>query len=161
MKRCGEARPGRRAFRLLASLELDHVLKLMQSVEFLLRQLLLVVLRVSEVFLRVLDLLTELVGAEILKRDSGFGEQDKTRFTRVGKTPAHEYATVLAFGVVDSDDSGAHRGHDRRVVAEHLEVALGAGNEHRLSGAVEEHLVRRHELEMESRRHSFPRRGSD
>src|SRR3984957_15390274 len=146
----------------LAGLKLYHILQLAQAVEFLLRELLLVVLRVSEVFLRVLDLLPERVGAEILKRDSGFRKQDKTRFTRVGKTPAHEHATVLALGVVDSDDSGAHRGHHRRVVAEDLKVAFGARHEHRLSGAIEEHLVRRHELEMESRRHEpFLERGSD
>jgi hypothetical protein len=60
---------------------------------------------------------------------------------------------VLAFGVVNSDDAGTHRGHHRRVVAQDLKVAFGARHEHRLSGAVEQHLIRRHKFEVESRRH--------
>ena len=43
----------------LAGLKLDRVLQLAQAIEFLLRELLLVVLRFSKIFLRVLDLLPE------------------------------------------------------------------------------------------------------
>ena len=91
------------------------------------RQGLLVVLRVSEVFFGVLDLLRELVGIEVLERNGGLGEQIRPALLASAKPPRTNTRRCLPCGVVDADHPRAHRGHDRRMVAEHLEVAFGAG----------------------------------
>src|SRR5277367_706436 len=98
---------------LRSRLKLHFVLELAQAVKLLLGQGLLVLARVSEIFLRVLDLLPELVGVEVLERNGRLGEQNKTLFARVGKAAANEHAAMLSLRIVDSNDSGAHRGHHR------------------------------------------------
>ena len=75
-----------------AGSELDRVLEFAQAVELLLRQPLLVVVRVGEVFLGVLDLLPERVGVQVLERDGCLRKQDEARLARVGKAAAHEDA---------------------------------------------------------------------
>ena len=72
------------------------------------------------------------------------------------KPPRTKTRRCLPCGIVDADDSRAHRRHDRRVIAQHQEVAFVARHEHRLSRAVEQHLVRRDEFEVESG-HGDPR----
>jgi hypothetical protein len=73
-ERRGSKRSQGRELRSLS--ELHRVLELTQPVELLLGQALLVFIRVSEVLLRVLDLLAEFVGAQVLERDGRLRQQD-------------------------------------------------------------------------------------
>src|SRR5271170_152358 len=107
---------GARASKLHSLSKPDRVLELAQAVQLLLGQPLLILARVGEILLRVLDLLAELVRAQVLIRDRRFCEEDETLLARIGKAAAHEYASVLALRVVNSNDSGTHRSHHRRVV---------------------------------------------
>ena len=126
---------------------MHRVLELAQAVEFLLRLALLVLARVGKILLRVPDLLIELGGAEILERNCGLREKDEAEPAGFGEAAADEDAVVLAGRVVDGDHAGTHRGHHRRMVAQHLKVALVARHDHRLRPSAEQHLVRRHEFE--------------
>src|SRR3984885_3950115 len=122
MKGPGEARRSERACGLRSRLKLACVLELAQMVELLLPEAFLVFVRVSEVFLRVLDLLPELVGVEVLERNGRLRQQNQALIAGVGKAAADEHATMLALRIIDADHSGTHRGHHWRVIAEHLEV---------------------------------------
>src|SRR5271166_5019485 len=85
-----------RAPRPRPPLELDCVLEFAQAVELLLGETLLVVVRVCEVLFGVLDLLAELLGAELFERNRRLGEKNDAVLAGVGEAAAHEDATVLA-----------------------------------------------------------------
>ncbi len=114
----------------------------------------LVGLGVAEVFLCVLHFLGDRLGRELLDRRRLLGEDRKAGRVHVREAAANEEAAGrLAVG--DRDDAGAERGHQRRVVGHDRHVALDAGDDDAVHGALEDELGGRDEFEMK-RGHRIP-----